>query len=92
MKNPPDAFSKQAKKYDSKYFAENYLIFIADWQPSGSIKLTVDRLTIHNDTVNVYVKSQIPQVGTDDMKLWIFLIEIDANANLQKISYQVAEG
>ncbi len=92
LQNPPDAFNKQAKTYTSKYFEDNYLIIIADWQPSGSIKLTVDKITIQGNTVNVQVSSRTPNIGTDDMRLWIFLIEIDANQHLENITYQVTEG
>lgn len=84
-----DAFKETIKKYGEKYFSGHYLVFIADWQGSGSIQLSISGVKVKGDTVYVTAKALIPEIGTCDMRLWMFFVEIDADPNVEFVNYQV---
>lgn len=84
-----DELKRHMDKYGEEYFSGNYLVFIADWQPSGSNSLAIEKIeSLGGGIIEVTSRVKRPEIGTCDMKLWIFLIEIPADINLESVEYR----
>lgn len=76
-------FLDACDKYDAAYFEENYLIFVLLEAGSGSIHYDVQCLTAFADgSLSVYIRTEVPEVGTCDMAEWHLMLELGNNVNV----------
>lgn len=69
-------FLDACDKYDSAYFEDSFLILILLEEGSGSIRHTVDQLSLNeNGELTASISTTIPEVGISDMALWHIIIE-----------------
>ena len=62
--------------YDSEYFSENILALYLVPTGSGMITYSNESVKIENNKVYCTVDVNIPEICTDDMAMWIFILEI----------------
>lgn len=79
----------QLNTYTNEFFEAHDLILISLWETSGSSRLSVKGLSFSDGTVQVNLKRKSPQVGTDDMCPWAFIIECEKNAEIEKAEYEI---
>lgn len=69
-------FLDACDKYDSAYFEDSFLILILLAEGSGSIRHTVDQLSLNeNGELTAAISTSAPESGTADMALWHIIIE-----------------
>lgn len=69
-----DNVEEQFKAYDETYFKNHDLLVIYFPTGSGSITSKLEKLTMEN-SIDVKITVEYPQVGTDDMSGFLYLIE-----------------
>ncbi len=72
-----DSIKEKLSKYDGEYFLTKSVVIISGWLESGSYDIEVDSVTWGLDGVKVNLNKIIPDCGTDDIKPWDFIIELD---------------
>ncbi len=84
-------FLDACDKYDAAYFEKGYLVFVLLEEGSGSIRHEVQETTISSDgELGVYIKTNSPEVCTDDMAEWHIILEMsNAVAVKDEASVQV---
>ena len=65
--------------YDSDYFTAKTLIVLLRFEPSTSIEVSVEEVTVSNEKAVVTVERKFPSEGDCDtaVKVWCFLIETE---------------
>jgi len=64
------------EKYSNSYFADNFLVIVELWEPSGSIRHKVERI---DENGNIVINRLVPKLGTDDIGQWGIIIELNNN-------------
>jgi len=64
------------EKYSDSYFADNILVIVDLWEPSGSVRHEVERIDENGDIV---ISRLIPDSVTWDIKHWGIIIELNNN-------------
>lgn len=73
-----DAITKQKDLYDETFFEENALIVTRVLTlSSGSIAITVENLYISDDKAYIALKTEIPDIGTDDVQWKWFTFRVN---------------
>lgn len=73
-----DDLKEKLAVYDAQYFEENALIVVARFEPSMSIKVSVEKVTLSGETAVVTIERKIPSDDGDAaVKVWCFLIETE---------------
>lgn len=68
-------FLDACEKYDSAYFKDSFLIVILMEEASGSIRHTVDELSLkETGELTASISTEKPEAGTADMAVWHILI------------------
>lgn len=68
---------EKLSKYAQEYFTTKSLIIVTKPESSGSNTNTINRVEKINNTLNIYVERQVPDMGTADMAMWHLIIELD---------------
>lgn len=69
-------FETSTEKYTDEFFSKNQLVLCMIEEPSGSIRHKVKKVTLDSDDyMSIHIKRDIPEVGTDDMALWLIIVE-----------------
>ena len=63
-------------KYNTKWFDENALVLIPLIESSGSITHTINSYEVDMGVLKINIKSNIPEVCTDDMAGWHLIMEV----------------
>ena len=65
--------------YDSDYFTAKTLIVLLRFEPSTSIEVSVEEVTVSNEKAVVTIERKFPSEGDCDtaIKVWCFLIETE---------------
>ena len=72
------------KKYDAEFFRENALVLVTQSTGSGSVKLSIDSLSVEDGKVCVKLKQDISgDVSTSDMAAWLLWVEVSAGLDLE---------
>ena len=73
--------------YDEAFFEESALIFTRTFSGSSSVRLKVDNLYISDNTVYVVIETEIPTVGTEDVVMRYFTIQVPKSevANVDEV-------
>jgi len=66
------------ENFTDSYFESKQLIAVVLHAHSGSIRFEITNVEYQNQAFTVSVNRNIPQLGTDDMRSWLALIELDA--------------
>ena len=77
---PSDAtigFLDAGDKYDVPYFENNMLILLLVEEGSGSIRHEVKDFVQEEQSTQVLIERQIPEVGTADMAEWHIVLELE---------------
>lgn len=76
-----NSLSKALEKYTESYFKDNVLVIVNIQESSGSNTNKVDRVCKINSSnkIDIFVKRDVAEIGTDDMAMWHLLVEIDKN-------------
>jgi len=70
------------EKYSDDYFADNFLVIVELWEPSGSIRHRVERIDKNGDIV---INRLVPRIYiTDDMGDWGIIIELNNNFKVEQ--------
>ena len=65
------------EKYSDDYFADNFLVIVELWEPSGAIRHKVEKIDKNGDIV---INRLIPRIYvTDDLGDWGIIIELNNN-------------
>lgn len=80
---------RQLNTYTDEFFEAHDLILISLWESSGSSRLSVKSVSFSDGTARVKLKRKSPQVGTDDMCPWAFIIECEKNTEIEKAEYEI---
>ncbi len=64
--------------YDDVYFRDRILLLVVLQEGSGSIHHQVRRVTLAEDTIQIYIDRQVPENCDDDMAQWHLLLEPEA--------------
>ena len=70
--------------YTGDFFTDKALLLLYFSLPSGSIRITVDTLTVDGDTLTVHYTRTHPAALTADMAYWCVLVEV-AKADTNRI-------
>ncbi|TYQ15166.1 UNVERIFIED_CONTAM: dockerin type I repeat protein [Acetivibrio alkalicellulosi] len=73
---------KSIEKYTDEYLQRNELIFVAIEENSGSIRHSIKSVLSKEGIATVNIERHIPDVGSDDMAYWVFLIETTMSRNV----------
>jgi len=73
--------SKMLEKYSDDYFADNFLVIVDLWEPSGSIRHKVERIDENGEIV---INRLMPEIGTADIGYWSIIIELNNNFKLEQ--------
>ena len=65
--------------YDEKYFENKSLILTSLQASSGSYRYKCKGIDIKDNQIDVYINSYSPEMGTDDIKEWTLLVEVDSS-------------
>lgn len=69
-------FETSTEKYTDEFFSKKQLVLCMIEEPSGSIRHKVKKVTLDSDAyMSIHIKRDIPEVGTDDMALWLIIVE-----------------
>ena len=63
-------------KYNTQWFDENALVLIPLIESSGSITHTINSYEVDMGVLKINIKSNIPEVCTDDMAGWHLIMEV----------------
>jgi len=69
------------EKYSDDYFADNFLVILYLWEPSGSIRHKVERI---NENGEIVINRLMPEIGTTDIGYWGIIIELNNNFKLEQ--------
>jgi len=70
------------EKYTDDYFADNFLVIVELWEPSGSIRHKVEKIAKNGDIV---INRLLPRIYfTDDMGDWSIIIELNNNFKVEQ--------
>ncbi len=64
---------------DEEFFSENTLILGHILANSGSVRYTVNGVSVSGKSCTVNIKTEAPQTGTMDMANWFVVVEIPSN-------------
>ncbi|MDQ2085597.1 dockerin type I repeat-containing protein [Herbivorax sp. ANBcel31] len=81
------------EKYTDEYLEDNGLIFVSLEERSGSISHELEDVQFNNGTCTLTINKYIPEILTDDMAHWVFLIPVDKSQidNTEKIEIKLVE-
>ncbi len=74
-----DKLHSSLKNYTESYFNNKVLVIVNIQESSGSNTNEVDRISKLEELnrIDIFVKKDVPQIGTTDMAMWHLLVEID---------------
>ena len=72
-----DSFKNQLGEYTDEYFRNKDIIIINIQESSSSNTLKVSSVEKTESAVTVTIKRNTPDVGTDALKTWCFIIELE---------------
>jgi hypothetical protein len=69
------------QKYSDDYFADNFLVIVGLWEPSGSIRHEVRWI---DEDGNIVINRLVPEMGTTDIGSWGIIIELNNNFKFEQ--------
>lgn len=72
-----DSFKNQLGEYTDEYFQNKDIIIINIQESSSSNTLKVSSVEKTESAITVKIKRNTPDVGTDALKTWCFIIELE---------------
>ena len=76
QKTSGESFVSVAEKYGEDFFSDKILLITYVPESSGSITHSVESVSKDSDKLEIYIKTNEPQVGTADMAGWFISMEI----------------
>lgn len=72
-----DSFKNQLGEYTDEYFRNKDIIIINIQESSSSNTLKVSSVEKTESAITVAIKRKTPDVGTDALKTWSFIVELE---------------
>lgn len=63
-------------QYDDAYFQDNVLVLVLVEEGSGSIRHEVTEVKQMDTVIEIRIKRDVPEMGTDDMAEWHIMVEL----------------
>lgn len=70
------SFLAQTAEFDESFFADTALIVVHLMASSGSIRFELDYLDNKGEDCTVYIRENIPEIGTDDVADWFLILQV----------------